>query len=153
MNGLSSGTYLVFECPLPKCPWQMRETPADQIQITGPYEGSSYHQMVGSGIRNGILAAKAAEEKALRAHLAEHPVEEWAAAVVELERRARAAERGGEVVAQVERWKVVIPAGTLKGITEADARRIAAEHDGTVWRSRVTLYADGGEYLSPWERA
>ncbi|MCW6008703.1 hypothetical protein K1W54_29775 [Micromonospora sp. CPCC 205371] len=58
-----------------------------------------------------------------------------------------------EVVAEAERWKVVIPAGTLKGIAEDDARRIAAEHHGTVWRSTVTLYADGGEYLSPWEPA
>lgn len=153
MNHLASGLpVLVFECPLPSCPWQMRETPADQIQITGPYDGDSYHEMVGSGIRNGILAAKAAEEKVLRAHLAEHSVEEWAAAVVELDRRARNAERAGEVVAEAERWKVVIPAGTLKGISEEDARRIAAEHGGGVWRSAVTLYVDGGEYLSPWER-
>jgi hypothetical protein len=58
-----------------------------------------------------------------------------------------------QVVAEAERWKVVIPAGTLKGISEADARRIAAEHHGEVWRSTVTLYADGSEMLAPWVRA
>jgi hypothetical protein len=49
-------------------------------------------------------------------------------------------------------YKVVIPAGTLKGISEADARRIAREHHGEVYRSTVTLYADGSELLGSWER-
>lgn len=145
MNGLDSGSYVVFECPLPGCPWQMRETPSDQIPLAGP--------TFDAAIRNGILAAKAAEEKTIRAHLAEHSIEEWATAVVELDRRARAAERAGEVVATAERWKVQLPAGTVKGITEADTRRISAVQHGTVWRQKVTLYADGGEYLSPWEPA
>jgi hypothetical protein len=142
---LASGSYVVFYCPLPDCPWQMRETPADQVPLTGP--------TLDEAIRNGILAAKAAEEKALRAHLAEHPIEEWAAAVVELDRRARAAARAGEVVATAGRWKVQLKQGAIKGIAEADARRIAAEHHGQVYRSTATLYADGGEYLSPWEPA
>lgn len=71
--------------------------------------------------------------------------------VAELEaftRRVRAA----AAVATAERWKVQLPAGTLKGITEEDARRLGAEHHGVVWRSTVTLYADGSELLGAWER-
>lgn len=57
------------------------------------------------------------------------------------------------IVAVAERWKVVIPAGTLKGVSELSARRIAAEQGGEVFRSTVTLYADGGEHVAPWEPA
>lgn len=58
-----------------------------------------------------------------------------------------------EIAATAERWKVAIPAGSLKGIAELTARGIADKYGGTAWRQTVTLYADGGEYLSPWERA
>jgi hypothetical protein len=150
---LGSGLPTVyFECPLPKCDWRMQGTPVDQIPIVGPFDGTTYEAMVGAGVRNGMLAAKAAEEKTLRAHLDTHPIEEWARAVVELDTRVRKLARAGEVVAEAERWKVVIPAGTLKCISETDARRIAAEHHGEVYRSTVTLYADGSELLGSWQR-
>jgi hypothetical protein len=123
----------------------MRETPTDQIPLVGP--------TLDAAIRNGILSAKAAEEKKLRAHLEAHTVENWAAAVVQLTTRAEAAERAGEAIAEADRWKVQLPNAAIKGISEQDARRIAEEHRGTVFRSTVTLYADGGEYLAPWEPA
>ena len=123
----------------------MQETPPGRIPLMGP--------TLDDAIRRGLDLARAAEEKTLRAHLAGHPIEEWAAAVVALDALVRANQRAGEVVATTERWKVQLPAGTLKGITEADARRIAGEHHGAVYRSTITLYVDGGEYLSPWEPA
>lgn len=86
-----------------------------------------------------------AEDDAIRTHLAQHSVGELLATYPNLPGDRK-------VVARAPRWKVVIPAGTLKGIAEADARRIAAEHDGTIWRSTVTLYSDGSELLGPWAR-
>jgi hypothetical protein len=136
---------LYVECPLPQCPWRMEQTPVDQI----PFLGATIKEAVSNGLR----AAMVSDDAKVRAHLAEHPVEEWAMAVVKLGDLARATRRAFEVVAEAERWKVVIPGGTLKGITETDARRIAAEHGGEVYRSTVTLYADGSELLRPWERA
>jgi hypothetical protein len=55
---------------------------------------------------------------------------------------------------QVSRWKVVTPAGTTKGIAEEDARDIAEENDGAVYRSWVVMITDGPdkgtEILGPW---
>jgi hypothetical protein len=52
----------------------------------------------------------------------------------------------------VERWKAELPVATVKGISETDARRLAAEYEGVAWRSTITVYADGREELGPWER-
>jgi len=57
-----------------------------------------------------------------------------------------------EVVADVWRWKVDLPAGTLKGISETDARALADRHGGTVSRQRVMLLASRREVIDPWER-
>lgn len=51
---------------------------------------------------------------------------------------------------QVERWKVALPHGTLKGISETDARREAVLYGGTVSRQWVTLMPGGREILDPW---
>lgn len=52
----------------------------------------------------------------------------------------------------VPRWKVELPVATVKGISEADARRLARDFEGVPWRSTVTVYADGREELGPWVR-
>jgi hypothetical protein len=51
----------------------------------------------------------------------------------------------------VERWRIVLPVATVKGISEADARRLAALCGGTAERSTVTLLDDGTELLGPWQ--
>jgi hypothetical protein len=50
----------------------------------------------------------------------------------------------------VERWKVDLPQGSIKGISEKDARHLAEQHGGTVSRSLVRLLTDGTEVLGPW---
>ena len=56
------------------------------------------------------------------------------------------------VLFEVERWKVDLPQGSVKGIAESDARRLAAEHGGTASRSVVRLLTDGTEELDSWQK-
>ena len=58
----------------------------------------------------------------------------------------------GPAPIQVTRWKVDLPGGPLKGISEADARRLAAEHGGTASRSVVRLLTDEKEELDSWQK-
>lgn len=48
------------------------------------------------------------------------------------------------------RWKVAAPGGPLKGVSEAEAWRIADAHDGPVHRSRAHVLPTGHELLEPW---
>lgn len=54
----------------------------------------------------------------------------------------------------VTRWKVDLPAGPLKGISEENARELAAMNGVTAYRSTVLLITDGPdkgtEVLGPW---
>jgi hypothetical protein len=72
--------------------------------------------------------------------------------VAETAVRAAANFLGREPLFRVERWKVEMPVATVKGISEKDARRLARDFEGTAWRSSVTVFADGREELTPWER-
>jgi len=56
------------------------------------------------------------------------------------------------VLFEVERWKVDLPQGSVKGIAESDARRLAAEHGGTASRSVVRLLTDEKEELDSWQK-
>ena len=58
----------------------------------------------------------------------------------------------GPAPIQVTRWKVDLPGGPLKGISEADARRLAAEHGGTAACQSVRRWLDGYELLGPWQK-
>ncbi|MEU3452140.1 hypothetical protein ABZ671_00655 [Micromonospora sp. NPDC006766] len=78
-------------------------------------------------------------------------VDRWRRALHEAEEARTQAT--GDPIAEATRWRVALPAGVLKGISEADARRIAAEHQVRPERSRVRLYADGKEELGQWSPA
>jgi len=52
------------------------------------------------------------------------------------------------------RWRAVLPGhGAIKGINEADARYLAAQHGGVAERSEVWVLRGGWELLAPWRPA
>lgn len=56
----------------------------------------------------------------------------------------------------VERWKVDLPAGTMKGISRDDALELAEDGGGTAFRSTALLITggpdEGTEILAPWRK-
>jgi hypothetical protein len=71
--------------------------------------------------------------------------------VAETAVRAAANFLGREALFTVPRWKAELPVATVKGISEADARRLARDFEGVAWQSTITVYADGREELGPWK--
>lgn len=52
------------------------------------------------------------------------------------------------------RWRATLPDhGTVKGVSEADARDLAARHGGVAELSEVWVLPGGWEMLAPWRPA
>lgn len=58
-----------------------------------------------------------------------------------------------EIVYECERWRAVLPQGTIKGISQMAARDAVALRGGRVEYSWVRLWDDGVEELFPWKPA